>query len=91
MREASISTRFVTIPGNYSAFKNSFEALIEQLMDAGITNVYCQSHPKYRLWIKVPRRQVIFVSQSNIRDVNRCHGAFISISQIEKFLKTGGS
>jgi len=91
MRKTDISTRFVTIPGNYLAFKNTFETLIGQLIDAGITNVYCQSQPKYRLWIKDPRRQVIFVSQGNIRDVNRCHGAFISISQIEKFLKTGGS
>lgn len=90
MRKPTAETRFVTIPGSYVKFFYSFELLVDQLISSGITLLFWQTSPKYRLWVNDPNRQVIFIDQNIQRDVRRCDGQLISIDQIENFLKTGG-
>ncbi len=92
MRESIWKTRYVTYLGNTWDYRNMvFDHVIEQLVDAGVTDLRYQKRPRMRLWVFKPRpRQVIFLQQGNFKEVQgRDRDSMISVNQIEKFLKQG--
>ena len=90
MRIATVATRYVTYVGSKVSFIDSFEQLVEQLEDSGVS-VFHQAFPRYRVWVNGPNRQVLFISQNDWKLLQGRKNLIIPISKVGDFLKTGGT